>query len=449
MALGFARGWWLALAVFAPIAAGCGDDPGSPATGIIHLQPVAGCEAFDPSPCDVFATSCQTKLMDIAACLRGSSAGPLPPVSRMTEAEFAQLLTAEMTAQPPPPDLSHYEAALTLLKLVVPGAFQPASMAATQASQVLGFYREDLDDIVLIDRGQPADDASANSVLLHELVHALQDRDQDLPTWYDAHTGTYDAALAAMSVVEGEARLEEKRFAVSVLGLDPSTVDLARHFDNSVRLAATWVRMQPSPYLASRSAFPYEFGARLLLPRLTQKGPQAIADIFATPPADTRALLDPGNSTPTPAWPAPVAPAPPPEWALTQEETLGAWSLSLVLAQDGDTAAADVLARSWIGDRFWVYGGTGTSAAATAMVWRIAFVDVGSATLAVQSLSSRFNVQRAGTEVVIAATDAAVPLDWAFAVPAQNAPAAAGDELQLATVSSASDWLNRILMRAD
>ena len=102
------------------------------------------------------------------------------------------------------------------------------------------------------------------------------------------------------------------------------------------------------------------------------------------------------------------------------------WSRS-----DCDTAAADVLARGWLGDRFWVYGGTGTSAVATAMVWRIAFVDVGSATLAVQSLSSRFNVQRAGTEVVIAATDAAVPLDWAFAVPAQNAPAAAGDELQL------------------
>ena len=63
-----------------------------------------------------------------------------------------------------------------------------------------------------------------------QLVHALQDRDQDLPTWYDAHTDTYDAALAAMSVVEGEARLEEKRFAVSVLGLDPSTVDSRQAF---------------------------------------------------------------------------------------------------------------------------------------------------------------------------------------------------------------------------
>jgi len=188
-----------------------------------------------------------------------------------------------------------------------------------------------------------------------------------------------------------------------------------------------------------------------------QIGPQAIADLFAAPPADTRRLLDPGNSAATPPWPLPVAPAPPPEWALTQETTLGAWSVYLVLAHGGDLEHAGAFARSWIGDRFWVYGGTGASSA-TAMVWRIAFVDDGGATLAEQSFSARFSlqsfgaqftVQRIGTEVVVAATDAAVPLEWAFAVPAQNVPAPAGDGVELATESSVSDWLARILIRAD
>jgi len=273
------RGMWLSVVVVAAIAAGCGDDPSAPPAG--HLQPVVGCEAIDPSPCDVFDSACQTKLMDLASCMRESSAQPLPPVSRMTESEYVQLLTDEIQADVPPPGLDQYEHALTLLHLVVAGAFKPASMAAMRASRVAGFYRSDMDDIVLIDRGMPAADADTNTVLLHELVHALQDRDQDLPTWYDARTDTYDATLASMSVVEGEARLHQERFAESVFGLDPRTVDLAKHFDGAIHLSETWVRMQPSPYLASYSAFPYEFGARLLLPRFVQDGPQAIAHLFA------------------------------------------------------------------------------------------------------------------------------------------------------------------------
>jgi hypothetical protein len=445
MALRSARWSWGALVVFGSIAAGCGDDASAP-TGVT-LQPVPGCEAIDPSPCDVFVTGCQTRLMALAACMRGSSPQPLPPVSRMTEGEYAQLLTAEILAEEPPPNLNHYEAALVMLGLAVPGAFAPSSMAAARAAWVWGFYRSDLDDIVLIDRGLPADDIDVVGVFLHELVHALQDRDQDLPTWYDLHVDTYDTALAAMSVVEGEARLHQQRFGVSLLGLDPKAVDLARHFDNTVRRAEQWVRSQPSPYLASYSAFPYEFGARLLWPRYVQRGPQAIAELFSAPPADTRALLDPGNDAAVPAWPAPVAPAPPPEWALTQETTLGAWATYLFLARDGLTADAQLQALGWRGDRLWVYGGGDSAAPATALVWRLAFADEASAMLVSQRLSPPFASQRFGAELVIAATNAAAPIDWAFAVPAPNAPAPGDDGSQLATDSSASDWLNRVLIR--
>ena len=307
---------------------------------MIELHPVPGCEAIDPAPCDVFSTECQIRLLALAACLRGSSPGPLPPVSRMTEAEFAQLLMAELRAEEPPLNLGDLEAGLAMLGLVAPGAFAPSSMAATQASQVAGFYRDDVNDIVLIDHGSPANGIDVNGIdvngtLLHEFVHALQDREQDLPTWYDAHTDTYDDTLAAMSVVEGEARLHQTRFRVSLLGLDPMAVDWNKHFDRTVSLATQWVLEQPSPYLASYMAFPYEYGARLLFPRFTERGPQAVTDLFSSPPARTRALLDPGNDAVSPGWPTPVAPSPPAEWTLTHEMTLGAWTTLLFLARAG------------------------------------------------------------------------------------------------------------------
>lgn len=431
--------------VLAAMAAGCGDNPSAPSTGG-KLHPVPGCEAMNPSPCDVFDTSCQARLLELAACLRGSPPLALPPVSRMTEAEYAQHLTDLILADEPPPDLNHYEAALVMLGLAVPGAFTPSTMAAARAAWVWGVYRDDTDDIVLIDHGRPGDDIQVNGVLLHELVHALQDRDQDLPTWYDGHTDSYDATLAAMSVVEGEARLHEERFGVSLLGLDPNAVDLAKHLDGAVRLETQWVRNQPSPYLASYSGFPYEFGARRLWPRFMQSGAQAIADLFSAPPTDTRALFDLADDAAVPPRPAPAAPAPPPEWTLTQETTLGAWTLYLFLA-DFDSLDANRLARGWRGDRLWVYGGADVAGAPTALVWRIAFADETTALIVSQLVPPRFAPRRVGAEVVIAVADAAVSIDWAFEAPTQAASTPGDDERALATDAAVSDWLNRIFTR--
>jgi hypothetical protein len=317
-------------------------------------------------------------------------------------------------------------------------------MAEGEASWVAGIYRSDLDDIVLIDRGLPADDIGVVSVFLHELVHALQDRSQDLPTWFDGRTDTYDGSLAALSVVEGEARMHQARFGLSLLGLDPNAVDLAKHFEGGVRLADQNVLSEPSPYLASYASFPYAFGARRLWPRFMQRGPQAIADLFAAPPRDTRAFLDPAGDADVPVWPAPAAPTPPPEWVLTHETTLGAWGTYLVLAKDPTTADADALARSWRGDRFWVYRGTG-AAATTALVWRIAFADEVTAHLFWQRSLPRFVHQRQGAEVVVVESDAALPLDWAFEAPSQAASPPGDEGSQLATASSVGAWVSRTL----
>jgi hypothetical protein len=242
--------------------------------------------------------------------------------------------------------------------------------------------------------------------------------------------------------------MHQERYGVSLLGLDPNAVDLAKHFDSRARLAVQEVRAELSPYLASYSAFPYEFGARRLWPRYMQRGPQAIADVFAAPPGDTRAFLDPASDAAAPAWPAPAAPTPPPEWALAHEATLGAWATFLVLAGNGFIADADALARGWRGDRFWVYRGT-SAAPTTALVWRIAFADEATAMVVWQRLLPRFVHWRLGAEIVVVASDAAVPLDWAVAAPSQSAPSPGEEGLQLASASAVSAWVNRILLRAD
>ena len=278
-------------------SAGCGDDPGSPrpeSFTCIRLR-AAKRSIRRRATCSRPAAR-RSSWSSRPACV-DRRRGRCPPVSRMTEAEYAQRLTDLILAEDPAAESESLRGRADAAKLVVPGAFQPASMAATQASQVLGFYRHDPDDIVLIDRGQPGDDVSANGVLLHELVHALQDRDQDLGAWYDGRTDSYDGALAAMSVVEGEARLHQKRFAVSAAGTGPEHRRSREAFRGLGPPRREMGAEQPSPYLASRSVFPYEFGARRLWPRLMQRGPQAIADIFSRLPR-TRARCSTPATTP-------------------------------------------------------------------------------------------------------------------------------------------------------
>ena len=222
----------------ATLAAGCGrDDGGGPAPGVT-LHPVPGCEAIDPAPCDVFDTSCQTRLLELAACMRGSSPGALPPISRMTEAEYTQYLMAELAAEEPDPDLDHFELGLEMLGLVAPGAFTPSSMAAAQAAAACGLLPpDDLDDIVLIDHGprRAADDIQVNGTMLHELVHALQDRDQDLtPGSTSTGTATMRRWRRGRSS-RARPGFTRTRFRVSLLGLDPAAIDWSKHFDSTVR----------------------------------------------------------------------------------------------------------------------------------------------------------------------------------------------------------------------
>jgi hypothetical protein len=419
MTRSLACSWVLA----ATLAAGCGDDAEGGLPPGVPLYPVPGCEAIDPAPCDVFDTGCQTRLLALAACMRGSSPGALPPISRMTEAEYTQYLTAQLAAEQPDPELNHFELGLGMLGLVAPGAFTPSSMAAAQAASVRGFYDHDSGDIVLIDHGTAADDIQVNGVMLHEFVHALQDRDQDLRGWFDEHADTYDSALATRSVVEGEARYHQERFAASLLGLDPAAVDWSQRFDSRVSQATEWIRAQPSPYLASFSAFPYEFGARLIHPRFAARGSAIVGELFASPPASTRALMDYQNDAAGSAGPVLVEPVPPPEWVLTQETTLGAWLTYVFLAVGGGVLNPEVHASSWRADRLSIYG-SASAGSATTVVWRIAFADAATAAAVAEYLPVRYIVRQSGSEVVIVATNATLPVDWAFAATAANAASA-------------------------
>lgn len=407
------RSFGLGAAILVGVS-GCGSsDEEDAGLGAPPTYRVPGCEHVDHRPCDIRKEGCQERLMQLAACLRGSDPLPVPPVTMMTEEEFADYLNQSI-AEDPPPDPDHLEIALGLFNLITPGALAPEAVVTRDVERIWGIYRDEK-DILIVDHGVPADEPEPNAVLVHELVHALQDADVDLNRLYDEYSSSFDSDLGVASVVEGEARMHETRFFASLLGLDPGSIDWAEHFQQVAEFAEEAVLGDSSPYLATFSFFPYELGARYVHHAFGESGREGVDQLFASPPTRSHAVMASVTSIASADWPAPEfaaleVPAP---YSLWSEGSGGAWGVYLRLALPTSPGVARPLAMSWRGDQFDIYV-SDASPPETIAAWRIEFADEGSAQQVEGLERDDGAVYREGARVVIArSTGASVP-DWAL-----------------------------------
>ena len=311
--------------------------------------PIEGC-AFDYRPCDVRDDACQREKLELTACVRGNEAGPLPPVSVMTAAEFDAFVASES----PRPDPDYWEDVLVMLELAEPGALGAKRLRRRVAGEVGAFYRWDEDDVVLIDRGGPFDDVGMNAILVHEFVHALQDREVDLRAYADAHDDDDDTFLAARSVYEGEARLWEDRVRAAMLGLDVEAIDWENRLNELVLRGESWLLEQEGALLAASELVPYTHGARFLYPQWKEKGHDGVLELFADPPRSSKELLL-GEREPL----SEVTPFPelePPEGVeLYGSSSLGALGIYVYLAAELGREPARERALTWTSDRLEIY----------------------------------------------------------------------------------------------
>jgi hypothetical protein len=389
---------------------------------VVREPPPDACAGGELETCDVLNRACQRRLMEYAACLRGCEPAELPPVQRLTPWQCAQLLN-QANADESTTDRTHWEKTLAMLRLVDPTDLPPTEFVVTDLETTVALYRSVENDIILVDHGQPADDALANHALVHEFIHALQDLDYDLPSFYEAHGTTYDSYLAANCVVEGEATYHGLRAAATLLALDTESLDWDRRVAADVARSVQWALEQPSPYRATWASVPYAFGERLVHTAWSAGGYSEVIRLFAAPPHTMQPVLaDPQASAPFPSdpveLPEPEAPA---ELTLDGWDALGAWGLVLVLAAAGmpvDDALVPAVAVSWRGDRIWVYA----AEESTVAVLRLELADEAAAQtteawLAGYLPATESAVVREGERVVLAVTDDPSLLgDWALAL---------------------------------
>lgn len=297
-------------------------------------------------PCDIQDSSCQERIFDDTAALRGIDPGAFPTIITITEAELRAAIASSTQDVTPRPEI---DAALVGLGLIPDDSRLEEVDGEVAADGIAAFYLPGVEEVVIVERASTSDPALSNLILAHEFVHLFQDRRFGL----GFPTHATDAQVAYRTLVEGDATLGGDRIYTDILGI---TDELdwpqlyARSRDDIIAGlgAGEWRRAQ--------RALPYSVGANVFA---NGGSPQAL---FTLPQTSFRSWL---RGTPDESAPPPLAclpPAPPEGWRLHLIDQLGgAAPLALTRnLEDGSTLEDDRLA---------IYIGPGGESAA---VWHLA-----------------------------------------------------------------------------
>lgn len=257
------------------------------------------------------------------------------------ENELRDRLRAMVNEQlPVAPD--DYVRVLAALHLIEEGTDDPIhALLELYEGQVLAFYDPAIRRFYSVEgAGGPLADLAGmgDVVIVHELVHALQDQRHDAGAILESRGNDWDSSLAYHALLEGEAMLV---MLGSVADLDQivSNDELLKMM-GSVGPAAAALGLDDVPdYFIQSMIFPYARGLEVMAKTYESGGWPAIDSLYAAPPLSTSQLLHRDE-------PPPVAVDLPGVDGALVESTFGEFHWALLVGADA--------AAGWRGDRFVV-----------------------------------------------------------------------------------------------
>ncbi len=215
------------------------------------------------------------------------------------------------------------------------------------ASQVLGFYEPETDEMVVVDT-PAAGGVEGAMVWAHELAHAAQEHRFHLPSRLLAMREDGDRQRAASAVAEGEAMLVMFMLTPGADGSDALAGVAANVAKQAQSLAAP---ADVPQYFVADLVFPYSTGFSAALAAFRRGGWAGVDRLLAHPPATTAALLHPERAAAAGGVAAGELPPVPAGWEEVLTDTVGEWSLAFLLGRRLGTPEADAAAGGWDGDR--------------------------------------------------------------------------------------------------
>lgn len=363
------------------------------------------------------------------ATIRGlPSPGPPPPVVFRPRSETRRYAEQELDRKYPPSRVEAERKAMAAWGLIPPGFDLRGFFLDLLAEQAAAYY-DPSGKVMVLTEGLPPEQQQA--ALLHELVHALQDRAISLDRFLTPVPGKGDELLARQALIEGEAVALSLEPLLKPQGLDFRQIPDLSSLQQSVMAQTVGAVFDRAPkFLKEQLLFPYTEGLGFVH-QFRQREPwSAFGRLYRDPPKSTAQILHPERffdrrQNPIQVTLPDLDLALPPGWQQVDEDQLGEWALGVVLEVHLREAAARGLATGWRGDRyqvwendqgyFLIYRVTWESAEKAeafakayarlmetkypALLGRVA--KSGTATWAWQDDSRRFLVERRGLDVLV------------------------------------------------
>lgn len=209
--------------------------------------------------------------------------GPVS-VSRLDSGELRALVERLMAADPDPMLSSGYNDLFHLMGVLERGQSLEEIVKGGLVDQAAGLYDPKSDRLYLVQR---AGADVTDSIIVHEIVHAIQDVKHPLESLMKSRTGDQDGTSAIQAVIEGEATEVQVRFL-----LDQGAAGILGELSGSLnQLSGSQFNLPP--YLQRSLEFPYTQGQEFIAALRASGGQAAVDRAYRSPPRTTLAVMEP------------------------------------------------------------------------------------------------------------------------------------------------------------
>ncbi|HEV8437978.1 MAG TPA: ImmA/IrrE family metallo-endopeptidase [Methylomirabilota bacterium] len=292
------------------------------------------------------------------AQIKGIAApGPPPPILVKSREETRRFIEQELDRRYSPTRLEQERKGMIAWGLIPADYDLRRLFLELMEEQVAAYYDPRAKVMVVGDWLPPEQQQTA---LMHELVHALQDREISLDDYITPHPGQGDQVLARQALMEGEAVALTLELVLRAQGKDLASLPDLAPLQGLVSAAGVGPTISSAPkFLRDLLLFPYVDGLNFVFQLRKRQPWSAMTALYRDPPRSTTQIMNPGKRLLTREDPIPISlpdlgTLSPGARVITEDE-LGEFALGAVLALHLGEPGGRAAAAGWRGDRYRVW----------------------------------------------------------------------------------------------
>ncbi|PYO56864.1 MAG: hypothetical protein DMD83_12255 [Candidatus Rokuibacteriota bacterium] len=292
------------------------------------------------------------------AALKGMAApGPPPPILIKSREETRRFIQKELDRRYSAARVEAERKGMVAWGLIPPDYDLRRLFVDLLEEQIAAYY-DPLGKVMVV--GDWLAPEHQQAALMHELVHALQDREMSLEAYSTPHPGQGDQLLARQALVEGEAVALMLELLLKAQGAELSLLPDLGPVRSVVAAASVGAAIDSAPkFLRDLLIFPYVDGLNFVFQFRKRQPWSALTALYRDPPRSTAQILHPDKRLAAREDPIPIT-LPDlgtlaPGVKVVTEDELGEYALGAVLALHLGEQAGRTAAAGWRGDRYRIW----------------------------------------------------------------------------------------------